>query len=70
LQDNRKGLRRVARKLIEKAESGDLAAIKELADRTDGRSVQQNINQHELDAQKDMIIEVTIGGEQDCLKDS
>ncbi|MGI9373951.1 MAG: hypothetical protein ACR2OJ_15795 [Hyphomicrobiales bacterium] len=67
LTDDRKGLRRVARKLIEKAESGDLAAIKELADRTDGRSVQQNINQHELDAQQDMIIEVTIGGEHDCV---
>ena len=50
LKDDRKGLRLVARKLIEKAESGDLAAIKELADRTDGKSVQQNVNQHEIDA--------------------
>ena len=50
LKDDRRGLRRVARKLIEKAENGDLAAIKELADRTDGKSVQQNFNQHELDA--------------------
>ena len=50
LKGNRRGLRLVARKLIEKAESGDLAAIKELADRTDGRSVQQNVNQHELEA--------------------
>ena len=49
LKGNRRGLRLVARKLIEKAESGELSAIKELADRTDGKSVQQNVNQHELD---------------------
>ena len=49
LKGNRRGLRLVARKLIEKAEGGELAAIKELADRADGKPVQQNVNQHELD---------------------
>ena len=34
---NRKGLRMVAIKLIEMAESGDIQAIKELADRIDGK---------------------------------
>ena len=33
-------LREIARKLIEKAETGDLQAIKELADRLDGRPAQ------------------------------
>ena len=35
-----KSLRRVAAKLIEKAENGDMNAIKELADRLDGRPAQ------------------------------
>lgn len=35
--ENRKGLRRVARKLIELAEEGDIQAIRELADRIDGK---------------------------------
>ena len=58
LKDDRRGLRRVARKLIEKAENGDLAAIKELADRTDGKSVQQNVNQHGFDP-ADPVVEIT-----------
>src|SRR4051812_15097311 len=33
-------LRRIAEKLAEKAEEGDLAAIRELADRLDGKPVQ------------------------------
>ena len=33
-------LRRIAEKLTEKAEEGDLAAIRELADRLDGKPVQ------------------------------
>ena len=33
-------LRRIAEKLTEKAEQGDLAAIRELADRLDGKPVQ------------------------------
>ncbi len=36
-----KALRSIAKKLLEKAAEGDLQAIKELADRTDGKAVQQ-----------------------------
>lgn len=41
LEGDRRGLRKVARKLITKAEEGDMQAIKELADRLDGKAVQQ-----------------------------
>jgi hypothetical protein len=34
-------LRSIARRLLEKAAEGDMQAIKELADRTDGKAVQQ-----------------------------
>lgn len=38
LQDqDRRGLRRIANALIEAAEAGDMQAIKELADRVDGK---------------------------------
>lgn len=36
-----KALRVVAKMLLAKAQEGDLQAIKELADRTDGKAVQQ-----------------------------
>lgn len=36
-----RALRSIAKKLLEKASEGDLQAIKELADRTDGKAVQQ-----------------------------
>lgn len=36
-----KALRSIAKKLLEKAAEGDLGAIKELVDRTDGKAVQQ-----------------------------
>lgn len=39
--DDHKALRMIAAKLIDMAASGDMQAIKELADRTDGRAVQQ-----------------------------
>jgi hypothetical protein len=35
-----KALRRIAAVLIEKAQDGDMSAIKELADRLDGRAIQ------------------------------
>ena len=35
--DDHKALRIIAAKLIEKAQEGDMQAIKELADRTDGK---------------------------------
>lgn len=39
--EDHKALRAIAAKLITMASSGDMQAIKELADRTDGKSVQQ-----------------------------
>ena len=39
--EDSKALRNVARRLIQQAEAGDLQAIKELADRIDGKAVQQ-----------------------------
>lgn len=36
-KDDQRGLRAIARKLIAMAETGDMQAIKELADRTDGK---------------------------------
>ena len=38
--EDHRALRRVARKLIENAEAGDIRAIRELADRLDGKPIQ------------------------------
>lgn len=38
--ENSKALRNIAKKLIAAAESGDMPAIKELIDRTDGKAAQ------------------------------
>lgn len=38
--DDHRALRAIAKKLIEKARTGDLAAIQELANRTDGKPSQ------------------------------
>jgi hypothetical protein len=40
LRSNPLALRRIAAKLVEKAEDGELAAIREIADRLDGKPVQ------------------------------
>jgi hypothetical protein len=40
LRSNPVALRRIAAKLIERAEEGELAAIREIADRLDGKPVQ------------------------------
>ena len=40
LRSNPLALRRIAAKLVERAEEGDLAAIREIADRLDGKPVQ------------------------------
>ena len=40
LRSNPVALRRIAAKLVEKAEDGELAAIREIADRLDGKPVQ------------------------------
>lgn len=50
--DDHKALRMIAAKLIEKATEGDMQAIKELADRTDGK-VPQGVD---LDAQGGLTI--------------
>jgi hypothetical protein len=60
LQDDRKGLRKVARKLIEMAEDGEIAAIKELADRADGKAVQMVEGPGD---NGEMLIRVSIGGD-------
>lgn len=49
--ENNRVLRSIARALLEKAESGDLQAIKELADRTDGKVPQAVVG----DADEDPI---------------
>ena len=40
LRSNPLALRRIAAKLVEKAEEGELAAIREIADRLDGKTAQ------------------------------
>jgi hypothetical protein len=40
LRSNPVALRRIAAKLVEKAEEGELAAIREIADRLDGKPIQ------------------------------
>lgn len=47
--DDHKALRLIAAKLIEKATEGDMQAIKELADRTDGKVPQSIIGGDEDD---------------------
>lgn len=39
--ENSRALRNIAKKLIAQAEAGDMQAIKEFADRLDGKAVQQ-----------------------------
>lgn len=53
-QGNAERLRRIAEKLLEKAEKGDMAAIKELGDRLDGKPNQQV----EVDASGTLTVEV------------
>lgn len=45
--EDRKALRAVAAKLLKKAEEGDMNAIKELADRVDGKVPQAVMNDEE-----------------------
>lgn len=47
--DDSKALRMIAAKLIEKAAEGDMQAIKELADRTDGKVAQAIVGGDEDD---------------------
>ena len=41
-KDDKKRLRKIAESLASKAEDGDIQAIKEIADRLDGKAVQQS----------------------------
>ena len=43
VQDNYAKLHKVAESLYEKAAAGDISAIKELGDRLDGKSMQENV---------------------------
>jgi len=61
--EDHKKLRTIARKLLEKAESGDLAAIKEIADRLDGKSSQS----HELGGQGGQPIQIVISSDDNKL---
>lgn len=40
--DDHKALRRIAKKLIDKAEDGDMQAIQQIADRLDGKPAQES----------------------------
>ena len=55
-----KALRGIARRLIDKANEGDLAAIVELANRTDGKPAQQ-LNLADADGEKLIVQLVRFG---------
>lgn len=55
-----KRLRKVARALVTKAEAGDVAAIKEIADRTDGKSPQAlDLNHGVQDTLGDLLRDIS-----------
>ena len=54
--DDHKALRMIAAKLIEKATEGDMQAIRELADRTDGKVPQGIVGGEDDDAPLQIII--------------
>lgn len=47
--DDQRGLRKIARNLIEQAEAGDIQAIKEIRDTLDGKPAQAIIGDNEAD---------------------
>lgn len=49
LQSDQTRLRNIAERLLDKCEEGDMAAIKELGDRLDGKSAQQIIHSGDED---------------------
>lgn len=59
--EDHKALRRVARSLLKEAETGNLQAIKELADRTDGKPAQQHNVAQAVDATVQVITGVPGG---------
>lgn len=64
LGEDHKGLRAVAKQLISKATSGDMQAIQELANRTDGKVAQQ-VNLADADGDKLVIQLVRFGDDTD-----
>ena len=61
---DQKALREIAAKLLELAVSGDLAAIREVADRTDGKVAQAVIGGDDVDPAIKAALIITIGGEE------
>ena len=72
LRSNPLALRRISAKLVEKAEEGDLAAIREIADRLDGKPVQmldpRDLPIHELTDQQLMAIAAGASPEREEMK--
>jgi hypothetical protein len=70
LRSNPLALRRIAAKLVGRAEAGDLGAIKEIADRLDGKPMQMvdygNLTVNQLSDEQ--LLEIAAGGltERDC----
>lgn len=58
--DNHKALRNIARALISRAEEGDMQAIKELADRVDGKVAQAVVGGDDDDAPLRMVTEIRL----------
>ena len=58
--ENAKALRTIARKLISQAENGDLAAIKELADRVDGKVPQGIIGGEDGDNPVEIVTRIEL----------
>ena len=52
---DKRGLRMVAKKLLNQACEGDMSAIREVADRLDGKPVQQNVNDNFHDTGRSML---------------
>ena len=61
--EDHKALRRIAGKLLDMAEEGNLEAIKILGDRADGKPVQQQILSGDQDAPLIPIINVNLRNE-------
>lgn len=51
----RKRMHRVARELVELAEQGDLAAIREVWDRMDGKATQRSENTHHVSGALELV---------------
>lgn len=63
--DDHKGLRIIARALIEKASEGDMQAIKEFADRIDGKVAQAVIGGGEDDSPVNIVTKIVLVAKKD-----